>query len=179
MNTITELYENSDKWLRLVTLIDFFGTKLCEDVLHAKESFPRDGMKLCNMLKQYQNKMDNYQKEILCPPSGCTNESKFDISLYTRLIKAISKKDYGALADDLRKSRNSLHHVTNKSMSDTAFEDKWRSSCNMLKKHMSKQQMLDLDFHQNVQELKNDKIITIDRFKKTLGLIENQVQGNF
>ena len=44
---------------------------------------------------------------------------------------------------------------------------------------MSKQQMLDLDFHQNVQELKNDKIITIDRFKKTLGLIENQVQGNF
>ena len=79
MTTITEPYKTSDKWLRLVTLIDFAGAKLCNDVLHTKEGLPSDCKELCQRLKKYQNDMDNYQKKILCPSNRETNESKFDI----------------------------------------------------------------------------------------------------
>lgn len=68
MAGVTGKYQDSEKWLRLVTLIDYAGTVLCKDVLHTKEGLPYDGAQLCHKLLPFKDKMQfNDQKEILCP----------------------------------------------------------------------------------------------------------------
>ena len=132
MTTIAELYKTSDKWLRLVTLIDFAGAKLCNHVLHTKEGLPSDCKELYQWLKKYQNDMDNYQKKVLCPSNRETDESKFDIWPYGKLIKAIFNDKYGAVAGDLRIARNDLHHTIVKDLSKLDFEKNLKSICEML-----------------------------------------------
>ena len=54
MGTIKDIYQNSERWLRLVTLIDYAGTYLCKEVLHTKEGLPYDGAQLYSWLKIYK-----------------------------------------------------------------------------------------------------------------------------
>ena len=87
------LFKEHEKWLRIATLIDFAGRNLCHTVLHTKEHLPTDGAKLCKELEGLKSKICRFkeQKEILCPPNGITDESKFDLTLYTSIIAKIFK----------------------------------------------------------------------------------------
>ena len=170
MTTITNIYQNSEKWLRLVTLIDYAGFKLCEEVLHKKESLPYDGVQLYCKLKVYKDQMQyKDQKEILCPPDGVTDESKFDITLYTRLIEVMFQSKYNLLINDLRKNRNHLYHMANKDISQSEFENEWHSTCAMLQGH---------GFTETVQDLKNDNLLTIKKIEKIMDSINSKIQGS-
>ena len=170
MSTLTDLYEHNEKWLRLVTLIDYAGLKLCKDVLHKKEGLPDDGAQLFQKLKPYENKMQyKSQKEILCPSNGITDESKFDITLYTKLIEVMFKPKYNLLIQSLRDNRNDLCHMANKDISESEFEKKWKHLCEMLKKH---------DFTENVEDLKNSNLLAVKKIEKILDSIISQIKGS-
>ena len=170
MTTITNIYQNSEKWLRLVTLIDYAGSKLCEEVLHKKEGLPYDGRQLYCKLKVYKDKMQyKDQKEILCPPNGVTDESKFDVTLYTKLIEVMFRPKYNPLINDLRKKRNHLYHMANKDISQSEFEKEWNSTCAILKGH---------GFTETVQDLKNGNLLTIKKLEKIMDSIKCKIQGN-
>ena len=114
MDTVKVIYQNHENWLRLVVLIDYGGLKLFKEVLHTKEGLPEDGSQLYHELLPYKDKMQfPDQKEILCPQSGVTDESKFDITLYTKLIEKMFKGRYQDLIKDLRQNRNNLYHMAN------------------------------------------------------------------
>ena len=88
------LLKEHEKWLRVATLIDFAGRHLCHTVLHVKEQLSTDGAKLYQELEGLKSKICRFkdQQEVLCPSSGITDESKFDLTLYTSVIeKKISK----------------------------------------------------------------------------------------
>ena len=74
-----------DNWLRLVVLINYAGKSLCDEILHEKETLPRDGAKLYYELKKYKNDM-HYQihKDILCPSDEVIDESKFNLMILQR-----------------------------------------------------------------------------------------------
>ena len=40
-----------EKWLRLMTLIDYAGKKICHDLHFVTQGLPEDGKKLYNILK--------------------------------------------------------------------------------------------------------------------------------
>ena len=169
MTTIKDVYQNSEKWLRLVTLIDYAGTQLCKDILHTKEGLPYDGAQLYCQLIVYKDKMQfKKQKEILCPPNGMTDENKFDITLYTNLIGAMFNSKYDALINDLRNKRNHLHHMAKKDMSETDFESEWNSTCAMLQGH---------GFNKPVKDLKIGNLLSSKNLEKILDFIESQTQG--
>ena len=171
MTTITDIYQNSEKWLRLVTLTDYGGTQLCKEVLHIKECFPYDGAQLYQKLEFYKDKMQyKDQKEIICPSNRITNESKFDISLYTKLIEVIFKSKYKTMISELRKKRNHLHHMAVKDICDSEFETEWSSICDMLQKY---------GFTENVKDLKNDNLLANEKLQTTLDSIERHFRGNF
>ena len=170
MTTVKDIYQNSEKWLRLITLIDYAGTQLCKETLHTKEGLPYNGAQLYCKLIVYKDKMQfNEQKEILCPPNGMTDENKFDITLYTNLIQVMFKSKYDALINDLRKKRNHLHHMANKDMSETDFESEWSSTCAMLQRH---------GFNRSVEDLKIGNLLSNKNLEKILNFIESQTQGN-
>ena len=165
MSTIVDNYQNSEYWHRLVTLIDYAGRQLCKQVLHEKEGFPYDGAQLCRMLEVYKVLMKNEdQKKILCPSNGITDESKFDITLYTGLISNMFGSKYSSLVMDLRNYRNHLYHMGKKDMPQSNFEDEWSSACFMLKRH---------GFTETVEDVKNGK-----KNPKTLDFINRQISGN-
>lgn len=170
MAGVTNKYQDSEKWLRLVTLIDYAGTVLCKDVLHRKEGLPSDGAQLYHNFLPFKNEMQfNDQKEILCPSNEITDESKFDITMYTGLIRAMFKQKYKSLINDLRAKRNHLYHMANKNLSEKEFEDEWNNVCSMLKKH---------GFTETVQDLKNDDLLKIEKISRTLDSIKGQIQGS-
>ena len=170
MDTIKVIYQNHENWLRLVVLIDYAGSKLCQEVLHTKEGLPEDGSLLYHELLPYKDKMQfNNQKEILCPQSGVTDESKFDITLYTRPIEKMFVGRHNLLIKDLRKTRNNLHHLANKDISDSDFEKRWKSACDMLQRH---------GFTEAVDDLKTGSLLTIEKLEKILKSIENLIKGS-
>lgn len=123
MTFITDVFQSSEKWLRLVTLIEYGGTVLCKKILHRTEGLPNDGAQLFYQLLPYKKCMQfDDQKQILCPLNKITDESKFDITLYTRLIEKMFVGRHNLLIKDLRKTRNDLHHLANKDISDSDFE---------------------------------------------------------
>ena len=169
MTTIKDIYQNSEKWLRLLTLIDYAGTQLYKEILHTKEGLPNDGAQLYRRLTVYKDKMQfNKEKEILSPPNRVTDENKFDITLYTNLIQVMFKSKYEALINDLRKKRNRLHHMANKDMSETDFESEWNSTCDMLQGY---------GFNRPVKDLKIGNLLSNKNLKKILNFIESQTQG--
>ena len=169
MDTVKVIYQNHENWLRLVVLIDYGGLKLCKEVLHTKEGFPEDGSQLYDELLPYKDKMQfPDQKEILCPQSGVTDESKFDITLYTKLIEKMFKGRYQDLIKDLRQNRNNLYHMANKDISDPVFEKRWKSACDMLQRH---------GFTEAVDDLKTGSLLTIEKLEKILKSIPSQIEG--
>ena len=131
---INQEYKN---WLRLTTLIDFAGRNLCYNVLFNKEKLPSDGLQLSNELKPLKSKICQFksQQEILCPPSGITDHQKFDLTLFTSIIKVKFSNKYNSLVDDLRLARNREFHRGSKEISDTEFNQLWKDTTDMLVKH--------------------------------------------
>ena len=166
MSTITDIYQNSEKWLRLVTLNNYAGTILCKDVLHTKEGLPVDGAQLYQKLLVYKDQMKfNDQKDILCPSNGITDESKFDVTLYTSLIDGMFKSKYNRLIKDLRNNRNHIYHMANKDISESDFEKEWNNACAMLQGH---------GFAEMVEDLKNCNLFTIRKLEKILDSIPSE-----
>ena len=162
-------YQGSTRWLRLVSLIDYAGRELCAEVLHSTEGFPRDGRQLYGKLKSYKGKIQyKDQKEILCPSNGITDESKFDLTLYTNLLQVLFKDKYNSMMNNLRKYRNELFHMGEKCMSESDFENKWNDTCNMLRAH---------GFTKSVKNLKNGNLPAEEELKKILASFERQIQG--
>ena len=165
MSTIVDSYQNSEYWHRLVTLSDYAGRKLCSQVLHEKEGLPYNGAQLYRILEVYKDSMKNEdQKKIMCPSNGITDESKFDITLYTALISNMFGSKYSSLVMDLRNYRNHLYHMGKKDMSESNFEDEWSTACLMLKRH---------GFTETVEDMKNRK-----KNLKTVDFVERQISGN-
>ena len=170
MTTLTDFYQNNERWLCLVTLIDYAGLKLCKDVLHRKEGLPDDGAQLYCRLKDFKNKMQfKSQNEILSPTNGIIDESKFDITLYTKLIEVMFKPKYDLLIKDLRENRNVLCHMANKDISESEFEKKWKHVCEILERH---------DFTEKVENLKNSNLLAIKKLGKILDSIIHQIKGS-
>ena len=169
MTFITDVFQNSEKWLRLVTLIEYGGTVLCKRILHRTEGLPNDGAQRFHQLLPYKKYMQfDDQKQILCPLNEITDESKFDITLYTRLIRVMFTPKYDSQMCDLRKKRNELFHMGNKDMSDKVFNDLWNSTYTMLQGH---------GFNETVQDLKIDNLLIVTKIKVILDSIEGQIQG--
>ena len=131
---ISEEYEN---WLRLTTLVDFAGRTLCRDVLFNKENLPENEVELFKELEPLKSKICRYpdQKEILCPPTGKTDHSNFDVTLFTSIISVKYGNKYKPLVDNLRKARNDLFHKGNKSLSENDFNQLWNDTSQMLVGH--------------------------------------------
>ena len=144
--------------------------KLCKEVLHAKGGLPKDGSQLYHELLLYKDKIQYpEQKKILCPQSRVTDESKFDITLYTKLIEKMCKGRHQDLIKDLRKNRNDLHHMANKDISDSDFEKRRKSACDMLQGH---------GFTETVDDLKTGSLLTIKKLEKILKSIESLTKGS-
>ena len=170
MDTVKVIYQNHENWLRLVVLIDYGGSKLCKEVLHKKEGLPEDGLQLYHELFPYKDKMQySDQKKILCPQSGVVDESKFDITLYTKLIKEMFKGKYQHLIKDLRDNRNDLHHMASKYISNSNFEKRWKSTCDMLQRH---------GFTETVDDLKTGSLPKLSTSEKLSKSIESLIKGS-
>ena len=119
MDNLSEEYKN---WLRLTILVDFSGRNLCHNVLFVKEQE--------TVSCQYKD-----QRKILCPTSGITNCDKFDVTLYTRVIKEKFGNKYDSLVNDVRDARNKLFHTGKKEIPDKEFNQLWKDTTDMLQKH--------------------------------------------
>ena len=127
-----------EKWVRLMTLIDFAGRHLCYDVLFKREQLPIDGSLLYAELEGLKSKICRYadQLEIAFPSSKITDHNKFDLTLFTSIIQTKFGDKYKKLVDDLRQARNKeLHRGSKKMLSDTEFNMLWNDITNMLQSH--------------------------------------------
>ena len=162
-------YQRSERWFRLVSLIDYAGRQLCKEVLYSKESFSRDGRQLYVELEPYKEKMQyREQKLILCPSNGITDESKFALTLYAKLLEVLFKAKYRPMFTNLRKCRDDLFHMGNKEMSELDFEIKWNDTCKMLKSH---------GVTESVKDLKNGNLPAEEELRKIVADFESQIQG--
>ena len=169
MTALLEIFQSSENWLRLVTLVDYAGVHLCKEVLHTKEGLTTDGAELYQTLKDYSIKgLYREQQEIVFPKNGKTDESKFDITLYTLLIQQMFSSTYNDLIRTLRDIRNDLCHMSDKKISESGFEKQWNIICTKLKKH---------GFNEPVNELKTGYLPSIELVKKILESIVRQCQG--
>ena len=139
--------------------------------MHDREGLPTDGAQLhCRLLK-FQNEMQfDDQKELLCPSDKNTDESKFDITMYTKLIQVMFKEKYNIFISDLRRKRILLYHMKNKDISESNFEKEWNNACFMLKGH---------GFDENVHDLKNGNLLSVEKQIKILNSLERQLQGSY
>ena len=137
MATAEDISQEYENWLRLTTLVDFAGRTLCRDVLFNKETLPKDEVELCKELEPLKSKICRYpdQEKTLCPPSGKTDYSKFDVTLFTSIISVKYGNKHKPLVDDLRKARNDLFHKGDKSLSDSDFNQLWTDTSQMLVGH--------------------------------------------
>ena len=162
-------YQSSERWFRLVSLIDYAGRQLCKEVLHSTEGYSCDGRTLYVELEPYKEKMQYQdQKLILCPSNGITDESKFDLTLYTKLLEVLFKPKYASMIRDLRKYRNKLFHMGNKHMSELDFEFRWSDTCKMLRSH---------GFTESVNDLKNGSLPAEEELRKIVADFERQIEG--
>ena len=129
--TLSQEYQ---KWLRIMTLIDFAGRRLCRDVLFTKENLPTDGARLYEEIKDLKCQFQD-QKEILCPANGITDHTKFDLTLLTSIINKKFGNKYKSLVNDLRDARNRECHRGNKILSAAEFEQLWNDTTDMLTKY--------------------------------------------
>ena len=131
------LWKYYEKWLRIMTLVHYGGKKICYNLLHSKESLPTDGGELYVYLTFWRKdiKPDRSQAEVLYPANEITDETNFDISLYTRIIQGIYGEKYRRLLQDLRKLRNSEFHRGKIQLTPVEFEEIWAHALNTLGSH--------------------------------------------
>ena len=132
---IHSLWKCYEKWLRLMTLIDHAGKKICHDLLFITEQLPEDGKLLYKILKKYEFyiKPNRDQRSILYPHNRCTDKSEFDISLYIRIIQGLCGNKYEKYLDNLRKMRNRLFHTGCTNLTEADSKTLWSDASNILK----------------------------------------------
>ena len=158
-NSVCKRYE---KWLRLVGLVHFGCKKICYDLLHTKEGLPTDGGDLYIYLSFHKQniKPEKFQWELLYPPNEITDESKFDITLYTRVIHGLYGTKYERLLYDLRKLRNTEFHRGKIQLREAEFKELWEKASNILKSH---------DFDMNlVAGLRDCEFSQVQKYSETL-----------
>ena len=127
------LRQDYENWLRLVTLIDCSGRRLCYEILHRKEDVPDDGAEFYSMLKKYKNKvLYQIHEEILSPSNEIIDETKFNLSLYTAVIHFMFGCKYKDLLHDVRDMRNEIFHMEDVSNCTRHFEELWNNACIIL-----------------------------------------------
>ena len=152
-------YEN---WLRVVTLINYAGKRLCYEILHLKEYLPYDGAQLYWKLERYKNNMHfQMHREILSPPSKIIDEKKFDLLVYATIIYYMFGDKYEKLLHDVGDMRNEIFHMQHESICKAEFEQLWNDACDMLLKH---------DF--NVNSLKIMKTYDLFSVEEYRGILE-------
>ena len=131
------LCKRYEKWLRLLILIHHAGTKICHCLLHTERRLPNDGKELYKFLRinKERIKADEYQKCILYPPDQNTDESNFDITLYTKIIKGLYGRKYDTLVGDLRKLRNNIWYKGDPELTEEEFENLWEEASKTLTSH--------------------------------------------
>lgn len=121
-----------------MVLINYAGKSLCDEILHEKETLPRDGAKLYYELKKYKDDM-HYQihEDILCPADKIIDESKFDFMIYAVIFHLMfgSTTEYEKLINDVRDMWNKIFHMKDVSTSTTKFEQLWSDASDMLEGH--------------------------------------------
>ena len=167
------------RWCRCRILLCHCGMEILKHIFHSDEKIqaPQDGQKLYNFLTCYQNQFfeikDGHELEKLFPQSGITNEEKFDISLYGKVIIAIlnyfcnnrqlSQKQLSEIKKDinvtkwLMKKRNELAHNTRLSLSSREFEEMWKEAFSFF-------QGYGFDMT-SFRDLKDDDIFVIEKYK--------------
>ena len=162
MSTAKDICQEYENWFRLMTLVDFAGRRLCRDVLFKLENLPEDEAQLFKRLEPLKSRICRYpnQHEILCPLTGKTDHSKFDVTLFTSIIAVIFRSKYKSLVDDLRKARNDLSHKGDKSLSDFHFNQLWNDTSQMLVKHGFDPKLVD--------ELKDYDPVSLQKFSDIL-----------
>ena len=131
------LCKRYEKWLRLLILVHHAGTKICHRLLHTERRLPNDGEELYKFLRinEERIKPDKCQRCILYPPDQNTDESNFDITLYTKIIKGLYGRKYDALVGDLRKLRNNIWHKGDPELTEEEFENLWEEASKTLTFH--------------------------------------------
>lgn len=167
------LCERYGKWLLLITLVHEGGTKICHDLLYVTRKLSYTKKELYAFLKANETriKADKYQMHILYPPDRNTDDSKFDIPLYTKIIEGLYGHHYSKLVSDLRKLRNSIFHQGNVEFTKKEFDDLWEKASKILESH---------GFNMNtVHGLKEAKFSQLQEYgKPILDCIELFLQGN-
>ena len=137
MATQKDISQEYKNWLRLMTLVDFAARSLCRDVLFNKEKISENEEELFQLLKPLESKICPFkdQRKILCPSTGKTDHSKFDVTLFTNIIKVLFKDKYEPLVEDLKKARNRESHRGDKSLSESDFNQLWNDTSQMLEKY--------------------------------------------
>ena len=167
------LWKSYEKWLRIMTLVHYGGKKICYKLLHSKEYFPSDGSKFYVYLSFWRQeiKPEGHQVEILFPANEITDETNFDISLYTRIIQGIYGKKYKKLVQHLRTLRNSEFHRGKIHLTAVEFEKIWANTLNILRLH-------DFDVD-SVAGLKDCKFSPPQEYAESLfNFIQDCIQGS-
>ena len=123
--------------LRLFILSDIGCKEVCHDVLFNREQWPKDGVKLYNILEPQKSNICQYrnQYKFLCPSDRYTDYTKFDATLLLSIIQVMFGNKYDQLVKDLRCVRNKEYHRGDRDLSDTEFNKLWKSIGNILLRH--------------------------------------------
>ena len=162
MATAKDISEEYENWLRLMTLVDFAGRSLCRNVLFKLEKLPEDEVQLFTVLEPLKSQICHYQdqREILCPPTGKTDHSRFDVTLFTSIITVKYGNKYKSLVDDLRNARNKEFHKGDKSLSGSDFNQLWNDTSQMLRNHGFDTKL--------VKEVKDSDLFSHQKFRDIL-----------
>ena len=128
--------EDYDKWFRLLVFVNFAGKNLCREILYNKEGLPRDGAKLYDKLKDYNNEMQfQIHEEIIYPSNKITDESKFNLYIYLMVIDVMFGEKYKNFLEDVRTMRNEIFHMEEVRKCTEHFEQLWCEACKMFSYH--------------------------------------------
>ena len=133
-------------WCRLYMLLEFFGKQILKDIFHVNICAPENGTKsLYDFLSDFKCELQSLNSEEfkkVYPQNKKTDEEKFDISLFTKVIIAILNGYHGSnnfcerkqkeIEKDrnfihwLRNQRNWLSHRGDKRFSKLEFKEVWQ-----------------------------------------------------
>ena len=137
------------RWYRFTILLDCYGKQILKQIFHTDMRAPKNGTEelynfLLHFKPQLQNRIFQLEYEKIYPPNRITDEEKFDISLFGRIIIAIlefykennqfPRQKLNQIEKDkkfvysLMKWRNWLCHEGNKCLSESTFEEKWQEA---------------------------------------------------
>ena len=105
------------------------------------------------------------------PPDQITDESNFDITLYTKIIKGLYGQKYDTLVGDVRKLRNNIWHKGDPELTEEEFENLWEEASKTLTFHH-----FDMNSVAGLKECESSRFQ--EHGKRFLNCIEVFLQGN-